>query len=153
MARNETSIEVTRVIDASAKDIFEVLSNPERHAEIDNTGTVVSDEKSDRISGTGDTFTMNMNAESQGGDYKMVNTVVGFDENKLIAWQPAPEGQEPGGWTWRYTLNSLGESSTEVTLSYDWSHVSDPELASIFPAFEEEELEGSLGNLAAAVSS
>ena len=28
-----------------------------------------------------------------------------------------------GGWVWRYDLTPAGPSSTEVTLSYDWSAV------------------------------
>ena len=32
-----------------------------------------------------------------GGEYQTENHVVGYDENKLIAWQTAPAGQEPPG--------------------------------------------------------
>ena len=153
MTRTDTSIEVSRTIDASAKDIFHVLSNPERHADVDSTGTVISDHKSNRVAAVGDVFTMNMNAERMGGDYQTDNHVVGFDQNKLISWKTAAAGQEPLGWSWTYRLEPLDSGSTEVTLTYDWSAVTDKQLASALPAFDEAALEASLGNLAAAVSS
>jgi len=42
-----------------------------------------------------------------------------------------------------------------VTLTYDWSHVTDKEILSkvSFPLVEKSQLEDSLGNLASAVSS
>lgn len=46
---SETSISASRTIDVPVEDIFHVLSNPERHAEIDGSGMVQSDDKTDRI--------------------------------------------------------------------------------------------------------
>lgn len=153
MARTDTSIEVSRTIDAPAKDIFAILSNPERHAEVDATDTVVSDHKTNRIQAVGDVFTMNMNAELMGGDYQTDNHVVGFVENKLISWKTAPAGEEPMGWSWTYRLDAQDADTTEVTLTYDWSAVTDKKMLGSLPAFDEAALESSLGNLAAAVSS
>ena len=91
----EQSITVSRTIDAPAKDIFEVLSNPARHAELDAAGHVVSDHKTDRITANGQVFTMNMHGDHMGGDYQTDNHVVGYDENKLLAWKTAPAGTDP----------------------------------------------------------
>lgn len=63
----DTSITASRIIDASAVDIFSVLSNPERHAQIDGSGMVRSDEKTDRITAVGQVFTMNMFWDKLGG--------------------------------------------------------------------------------------
>ena len=59
-----------------------------------------------------------------------------------------------GGWRWRYDLHPV-EAGTEVTLTYDWSKVTDKDLLKkvSFPLVSESELEDSLGRLAAAVSS
>ena len=119
----ENKITVQRTIDASAKDIFEVLTNPERHAELDGSGFVRSDEKTDRIQAVGDVFTMNMHHESQGGDYQRENHVVAFVPNKVVGWKTAPAGTEPPGWEWLWELQDQGSDATEVTLSYDWSAV------------------------------
>ncbi|MDO5495818.1 MAG: SRPBCC family protein [bacterium] len=151
---SEKKITVTRVIDAPASEIFQVLSNPERHSEFDGSGTVRSDEKSNRIQSTGDVFVMNMFNEEMGGDYKMHNHVTGFDQNRLISWQPAEEERKdsPAGWEWTYRLESQGSDSTEVSLTYSWENLTDSSIEHIFPAISEKELEESLNQLASVVS-
>ena len=151
----QNRITVQRTIDAPSQALFDVLSNPERHPELDGSGFVRSDEKTDRITATGQVFRMNMSGEHMGGDYQTDNTVTGYDKNHLLAWQTAPAGNEPPGWEWLWELKSQGSDSTEVTLTYDWSRVTDKELlAKIgFPLVQEAQLEDSLANLAAAVSS
>ena len=150
----ETKISASRTIDAANEDIFTVLSNPERHAELDGSGMVVSDDKTDRITAVGQVFRMNMNWDKMGGDYKTDNHVVGYDENKLLAWTTAPSGEEPPGWEWVWELTPQGSDSTEVTITYDWSSVTDKGVLEQvnFPAVSKEDLESSLANLAAAVS-
>lgn len=154
MTDTEKKISVERTIDASAKDIFAVLSNPERHHQLDGSGSVRSDDKSDRISATGQVFTMNMFAERMGGEYKTDNHVSGFDENKLVAWQTTLPGAEPMGWEWLWELKAQGPTSTLVRQTYDWSNVTDKAvLAQIsFPLVSQEEMEGSMAKLAEAVS-
>ena len=151
---NETTITVSRVIDASAQDLFNVLSNPERHAELDGSGFVISDEKSDRITATGQVFRMNMSGPHMGGDYQTDNTVTGYDPNHLLAWATAPADTDPPGWEWVWELDAQGPDSTDVRLTYDWTKVSDKELLAKlhFPLVEQSALQDSLGNLAAAVA-
>ncbi|GAB3526703.1 SRPBCC family protein [Arthrobacter monumenti] len=150
----EQRITATRTIDAPADAIFNVLSNPERHAQIDGSGLVQSDEKTDRITGVGQTFTMNMDWDKMGGGYKTENYVIGFDENKLLAWKTATQGEEPPGWQWIWELRPQGPDSTEVSITYDWSDVTDKEVLKkvSFPAIPKHDLESSLENLASAVS-
>lgn len=150
----DTSITVSRPIDASTTAVFDVLSNPERHAEIDGSGFVLGDERSDRITATGQVFRMNMSGDHMGGDYQTDNTVTGYDDHHLLAWQTAPAGTEPPGWEWVWELAARGSDATEVTLTYDWSKVTDRDLLAKvgFPLVSEDQLEASLGNLAAAVA-
>ena len=150
----DTKISASRTIDAAPEDIFDVLNNPERHAQLDGSGMVVSDDTSDRITRTGQKFTMNMHWDQMGGDYKTDNHVIGYEENKLLAWKTAPAGEEPPGWEWVWELTPLGRHSTEVSVTYDWSAVTDKELLKkiSFPVVSEQDLESSLSNLAAAVS-
>jgi len=151
---DDKSITVSRTIDASTAEIFDVLTNPERHAELDGSGFVISDEKSDRITGTGQVFRMNMSGEHMGGDYQTDNTVTGYDANHLVAWQTAPADTDPPGWEWVWQLEARGSDATEVTLTYDWSKVTDQELLKkiSFPLVDQVALERSLDNLAGAVS-
>ncbi len=150
---SDTSISATRTIDASAKDVFDVLTNPHRHAELDGSGFVKSLDRGDRIQKSGQQFRMNMTGDHMGGDYQTDNHVTGFDENHLLAWRTAPAGQEPPGWEWVWELKSTGSDSVEATVTYDWSAVTDKELLKklSFPLVPQEALETSLGNLAAAV--
>ncbi|WP_040159106.1 SRPBCC family protein [Nigerium massiliense] len=149
---DDKKIVVSRLIDAPAKDIFDVLTLPQRHREFDASGTIESDDKTQRIQAVGDVFTMNMHREPK-GDYKTDNHVNALIENKVVGWATAPEGQEPPGWTWLYELDAQGPGSTEVTLTYDWSNVdSDFQRKESFPAFKADDLEQSLNLLAAAVA-
>ena len=101
----------------------------------------------------GDEFTMNMHND-ENGDYQMTNLVHVFTDNKQVGWQPKRAGQDgpPAGWEYVYELESLDSGSTEVTLSYDWSKVTDAKLLQKFPRVSEQELEESLNLLAAAVT-
>ncbi|MHA7282565.1 SRPBCC family protein [Arthrobacter sp. TMS2-4] len=150
----ETRISATRTIDAPAGAIFDLLSNPARHAALDGSGMVQSDSKSDRITGVGQTFTMNQNWDKMGGDYQTDNHVVGYDPNKLLAWKTAPAGEVPPGWEWVWELQPAGPDSTEVSVTYDWSAVTDKAILKklSFPEVSQEALDSTLANLAAQVS-
>lgn len=151
-----TRITVSRLIDAPAADIFDILSNPERHPETDASGMVVSDQKTDPIAAVGDVFRMNMRYDDGAGhveDYQTDNHVSGFIPNKLIAWKPGlVDEAEPLGWEWLYELEPEGSHATQVSLTYDWTNTGKDEIAQYgVPAFTEGDLEASLGRLAEAV--
>ncbi|XVX19916.1 SRPBCC family protein [Actinomycetota bacterium] len=151
----EKKITVSRTIDASADALFDVLSNPQRHAELDGSGFIRSDEKTNRIQQGGDVFTMNMSGEHMGGEYQTDNHVTGYAKDKLLAWQTAPAGTEPPGWEWVWELEPQGPDATLVTHTYDWSKVTDKDLLAKvkFPLVEESQLEDTLGKLAESVAS
>jgi len=152
---NDTRITVSRTIDAPAPKIFDLLTLPARHREIDGSGFVVSDDRTDRITSVGQVFRMNMTGDHMGGDYQTENHVTGYDKNRLVAWRTAPADIEPPGWEWMWELEADGSDSTEVTLTYDWDKVTDKALLQklSFPLVSQDQLEDSLANLAAAVSS
>lgn len=152
---DEKKLSASRSIDASAAEIFDVLSNPHRHVDLDTSGFVRSLAQGDRVKEVGDVFTMNMEGDHMGGEYQTDNHINGFAKDKLIAWQTAPAGQEPPGWEWVYELDAQGPDQTQVTLTYDWSKVTDKELLAknLFPLISQEELDDSLAKLAEAVSS
>ena len=147
---NATKISVSRTIEAPAQDVFDVLTNPAKHVELDGSGFIRSVEHGDRLSHVGQVFTMNMVGDHMGGEYKTDNHVSGFADDKLVAWKTAPAGTEPPGWEWMYELEAQGPKETLVTLTYDWSKVTDKELLRKvnFPLVKESGLEESLAKLA-----
>ena len=100
---------VERFIKAPAADIFAIVADPARHHEIDGSGTVQGVKADVASSSTpltlGSTFSMKM---KMGLPYTMVNTIVEFEPDALIAWQPRPESSVLatmiGGRIWRYEL-------------------------------------------------
>ncbi|MDO8392016.1 MAG: SRPBCC family protein [Actinomycetota bacterium] len=110
---------VERLIAAPAAAIFDVLADPTRHHEIDGSGTVVAAQEPSVRLAKGSKFGMSM---KMGIGYSMVNTVVEFDENRLIAWQPRPSigllRLTIGGRIWRYELTPK-DGGTLVRESWD----------------------------------
>lgn len=138
-----------RVIPASTAAIFDILSNPLRHADLDGSGFIRSDAGAQRIQAVGDVFTMNMEGEHMGGEYQTDNHVTGYADNALLAWQTAPAGTEPPGWEWVWELEPQGPDRTLVRHTYDWSKVTDKELLQKvkFPLVTEAQLEDTLVKL------
>ena len=154
MTSSDTKITVEKTINASSDAVFDVLSNPHRHVDLDGSGFVRSLEQGDRISGSGQQFVMNMTGDHMGGEYQTDNHVTGFDKNHLIAWKTAPRGVEPPGWEWLWELESQGSDSTLVRQTYDWSAVTDQGLLDKigFPLVKQEQLEDTLNRLDQAVT-
>ncbi|MGN6415828.1 SRPBCC family protein [Flexivirga sp.] len=151
---DDTRISVSRTIDAPAAAIFEVLTLPANHVRLDGSGFVRSAVGTDRISGTGDVFTMNMEGDHMGGEYQTDNHVTGYEKDKLLAWQTAPAGTQPPGWEWVWELTPQGPDQTEVSQTYDWSRVTDKELLSqnLFPLVSRDQLEDTLAKVAELVA-
>ena len=103
--------EATRIVPASAADIFELLATPAKHPLIDGSDTVLGAQPRtpERLS-AGAKFGMNMKI---GGRYKILNQVVEFEEGRRIAWRHF------GGHIWRYILEPVGKNSTVVTEQFD----------------------------------
>ena len=105
-------VSVSRVIPAPPEQIFAILSDASKHALIDGSGTVRElrgkDPEPLRL---GSKFGMNM---KMGVPYMITNTVVEFEQDRLIAWR------HWGRHRWRYELEPV-EGGTKVTESFDWS--------------------------------
>ena len=144
--------QVIRDIDAPAKEIFDLLSNPERHPETDGSGMVVSADKAERIKAVGDTFTMNMTKED--GDYQTTNEVFAFQQDRIIGWKNV-ENTTAGvrvGAKWLYELEPIDADNTRVTLTYLRDEIELDPVRKFSETFDDAFLIKSLDSLAAAVS-
>jgi uncharacterized protein YndB with AHSA1/START domain len=150
----DDSVRATTVIDAPADVVFAVLADPSKHAAIDGTGWVVESLDAGPLTAAGQMFRMGMHHDNHpDGDYEIANRVLVFDPPRAIAWQPGYHADDGsvryGGWTWRYDLAPAGPGRTEVTLTYDWSAVSQAVREHIdFPPFGPDHLDNSLAHLA-----
>jgi uncharacterized protein YndB with AHSA1/START domain len=110
--KNPREVSVSRVIPATPERIFAVLTSPAGHAAIDGSGTVRApvDGEPERLE-LGTKFGMKMKV---GVPYKVANTVVEYEPNRLIAWRHF------NGHRWRHRLDPDAGGTTE-TETFDWS--------------------------------
>ena len=115
------------IVPAPAQMIFDLLADPRRHSEIDGSGSVQSAQINapERLS-LNSTFGMQMKI---GLSYKITNTVVEFEEGRLIGWRHL------GGHVWRYILEPA-EGGTKVTEQFDWNTNKSPIMLKVMKAVE-----------------
>ena len=106
----------SRIIPASASEVFDILANPAMHSKIDGSGTVRRTIHGPERLYMSAKFGMSMRLVVP---YRITNTVVEFEQDKLIAWRHF------GGHIWRYRLQALqregSANATEVTECFDYS--------------------------------
>lgn len=103
-------VSVTRTILADPQRLFDVIADPAQHPVIDGSGSVraVRPGGPSRLS-LGAKFSMDMHMSA---NYRIRNTVVEFDEPRLIGWRHF------NGHIWRYRFVEV-PGGTEVTEQWD----------------------------------
>jgi uncharacterized protein YndB with AHSA1/START domain len=104
----QRQVSVSRVINAPAQAIFDVLADPTKHSIIDGSGTLVGAKSNPPRLFLGAKFGMQMSFHAT-----MRNKVVEFEEGKQIGWRHI------GQHVWRYELEPV-EGGTKVTETFDW---------------------------------
>jgi uncharacterized protein YndB with AHSA1/START domain len=123
MSDDKDVVSAERVVAAPPEAIFELLVQPERHKEIDGSGTVQGPKGTSERLELGSTFGMSM---KMGVPYSMSNKVIELEENRRIAWQTRGAGaigSKVGGRIWRYELEPV-DGGTRVRESRDISQES-----------------------------
>lgn len=113
-------VRVSREVAADPRTIFELIADPAQQPSWDGNDNLGHADEGQRVRRVGDVFTMTLTA----GQVRE-NHVVEFDEPRLIAWRPAPPGEQPPGHLWRWELEPLGDGRTRVTHTYDWTALTD----------------------------
>ena len=114
--RMSRSVSRSVVVNAPPEEVFALLADPRRHAEIDGSGTVKGALKGPDRLGPGARFGMRMRL---GVPYVIRNEVVEFEEGRRIAWRHL------GHHVWRYELEPV-ERGTRVTETFDWTPARSP---------------------------
>ncbi len=150
---SETKIqrfEVQRPMDATAAEIFAVISDPNGHVAIDASGMLQSAE-GNPAKAVGDEFVVHMDREALNdyplGKYDVTVHITKFEQDREIAWTIVGVMKPPLGHVYGYRLEPT-DSGTMVTSYYDWSDI-DPvwREADIFPIIPESALRATLGIL------
>jgi uncharacterized protein YndB with AHSA1/START domain len=112
-------ISVDRFLPYPPEQLFAVVADPERHPELDGSGTVRSVQASRVPLEVGSTFDMHM---VRGFPYATRSTVTELDPGRRITWSTRPLtfplSLLIGGRTWSYTFEPEG-AGTKVTETWD----------------------------------
>jgi uncharacterized protein YndB with AHSA1/START domain len=100
-------------VGAPAGELFDLLADPYRHAELDGSGTVVDTVRGPHRLAPGETFSVKM--KMYGLPYRITSRVTAFEEGRLIEWR------HPLGHRWRWELEPESEGATLVTETFDYS--------------------------------
>ena len=118
-------VAVSRIVDASAADVFRFVTNPKSHVEIDGSGMLQAAPNSRHLEAVGDTFEMDMDREPLGdiplGKYKVRNTVTKIVPDTLLEWNVGGMDRPPLGHVYGWEITPVGDEKTEVTNYCDWS--------------------------------
>lgn len=136
-------ISAQQEITLPAGAIFKLLADPARHPQIDANDNVAHADQGQRVSGIDQTFTVEL---SNGQNRE--NHVVEFDEGRLIAWKPAPVGEDPRGHIWRWEVEPVDDMTTLVRHTYDWTQLTDETRFERARANTEQTLAASIAKLA-----
>jgi uncharacterized protein YndB with AHSA1/START domain len=104
------SVSVSRLINAPASTIFELLADPRRHHELDGSSSVINVRKAPVRLFLGAKFSMDMKIRVP---YSVRNTVSAFEESRLISWHHFAQ------FVWRYDLEEVPDG-TRVTESFNY---------------------------------
>ena len=100
-------------IDAPPGVVFAILAAPRQHSRIDGSGSVQSVLRGpERITAKGQAFAVRM--KLFGVPYVVVNRIVEFEPDRLIAWRHFTANR------WRYELTRT-DGGTRVTETFDMS--------------------------------
>ena len=92
----DETVSATTRISASAETVFAVLTDPSRHAAIDGTGRVRDSLDSERLTGSGQIFRVDMYHENHpDGSYEMANQILAFEPPRAISWRPGYPSPHP----------------------------------------------------------
>ena len=117
---HERVISATRAMSASAERIFDLIADPSLQPSWDGNNNLAAAAPGQRVRQVGDVFrtTLTNGAVRE-------NHVVEFIEGSQIAWCPAEPGKQPPGHLWRWKLEPINSTLTNVTHTYDWTALTD----------------------------
>jgi len=135
------SLSRSAVVPVPPAEVFDLLADPRRHAEIDGSGTVKGVLSGPERLTLGARFGMRMHF---GLPYVIRNEVVELVPDRRIAWRHV------GHHVWRYELEPT-DGGTRVTETFDWSRARSPRALELLgiPARNARSIDATLARLVA----
>lgn len=141
-------VSASRVIDAPAGTIFELIADPANQPQWDGNDNLGRADEGQRVHAVGDVFVMH----NSNGNVRE-NHIVDFEEGRVIAWRPSEVGGAMPGHEWRWEIEPLESGGAQVTHTYDWTDLRDEKRLVRARATGADQLRASLDRLAALAES
>jgi len=146
-------ISATRRIAAPASKIFQIVSSPAGHIQIDGSGMLEASPGAKPLTAVGDTFDMDMDRTPLNDipnlvKYNVRNTVTQFVPDRLIEWTVGSADRPPLGHVYGWQIEPVSDTESEVTNYCDWTAISqETKDRRPWPVVPVEMLEKSVDNL------
>ena len=118
---SERIVSAERTVHAPAEVLFELIADAARQPEWDGNDNLARAAEGQRVRAVGDVFITELTRDGAVRE----NHVVEFEEGRRIAWLPAPAGEQPRGHRWRWELEPVGDGTTRIRHTYDWTDLTD----------------------------
>ncbi len=103
-------------VHASAAELFDIVADPRRHAELDGSGTVLGAVGDPQRLAPGAKFSVKM--KQLGVPYRITSRVTDFQDGRVVEWR------HPMGHHWRWEFAPSADNTTVVTETFDYSQIS-----------------------------
>jgi hypothetical protein len=118
----------TRRIAAPASKLFQIVSSPAGHVQIDGSGMLEAAPDAEPLTEVGDTFDMDMDRTPLNDipglvKYKVRNTVTQFVPDRLIEWTVGSADRPPLGHVYGWQIEPVSDTESDVTNYCDWTGI------------------------------
>jgi hypothetical protein len=121
-------ISATRRIAAPASKLFQIVSSPDGHVQIDGSGMLEASPGAKPLTAVGDTFDMDMDRTPLNDipnlvKYQVRNTVTQFVPDRLIEWAVGSADRPPMGHVYGWQIEPVTDTESDVTNYCDWTAI------------------------------
>jgi len=123
-------VSVTRRIAAPAHTIFQIVSRPAGHVEIDGSEMLEAAPDDRPLTSVGETFDMDMDRAPLGdipemGKYQVRNTVTQIVPDRLFEWGVGAADRPMFGHVYGWQIEPVSDTECDVTNYCDWTNISE----------------------------
>jgi hypothetical protein len=146
-------VSASRRIAAPASTIFQIVTSPDGHVQIDGSGMLEASPGARPLAAVGDTFDMDMDRTPLNDipglvKYKVRNTVTQIVPDRLIEWNVGSAERGAMGHVYGWQIEPVSDTECDVTNYCDWTAIpQERKDARPWPVVPVEMLQQSVDNL------